>query len=356
MKKKIGLGLIFLAFYGFTAIQAAEDTLPVSISLEIFTNGPLPPAMAQDWGRALNKCGFQSTQLRTGDASDALDILEVGGGYRVLGKMTDTGNIILPGGESFSKGQIREMKPYLEKKIREIAQREAEKKAATPGSVPTDFGIDSERLKKVISVLAEPTGFSTKGKTRKKVLHGITKSLDSRTVIPKEILDELEGEDLVTEELQGVSKGTALSYVLRYIGYCFVLEKPRAKQIRQDFTLRIMPGQDAQKRIFPVGHAMTQNVPLLNEKFHANVNGAKVSDVLDAIGGRLKLSILYDYNSMAGLGIEPAKVLVRQKPIQISYDRLLDTILFQAGLQKEVRMDEAGNPFLWISTIQNAGE
>ena len=35
-----------------------------------------------------------------------------------------------------------------------------------------------------------------------------------------------------------------------------------------------------------------------------------------------------------------------------TYSLALKKLLFQAGLKFEVRVDEAGTPFLWISTIK----
>ena len=340
-----------------TAPTWAQEA-PPRIDLEIFCDGPLQPMAAQEWGAALNKGGFQSVQLRAGDESDALDILDTGAGWRVYGMLTKDGKILLPGGTTFRKGQIRDMKPYLEQKIQQMqakATNSGQNASGTAsgtanGGEATEYGITAQQLEQAFKVLAQPVGFETKGQPRKKVLHGITKSLDARVAIPTEILDALDKDDLVQEELKDVSKGTALAYVLRYIGYCFTLEAPRKTQIRQDFTVRISTGENVTSKIFPIGFLPEKHLPSLSERFTANIDGASLGKILQAMSQRLNLPILYDYNSMAGAGIDPATIIVKQRPVKISYDNLFDMLLGRADLQKELRIDEAGNPFLWITT------
>ena len=366
----LALFLVFSAVVSFMAPSTAPiwaQEAPQRIDLEIFCDGPLQPMAAQEWGAALNKGGFQSVQLRAGDESDALDILDTGAGWRVYGMLTKDGKILLPGGTSFRKGQIRDMKPYLEQKIQQMqakatnsgqnasgtASGNASSGTAsgnTSGGETTEYGITAQQLEQAFKVLAQPVGFETKGQNRKKVLHGITKSLDARAAIPPEILDALDKNDLVQEELKDVSKGTALAYVLRYIGYCFTLEPPRKTQIRQDFTVRISTGENATSKTFPIGHVPEKHLPSLSERFTANIDGASLGKILQAMSQRLNLPILYDYNSMAGAGIDPATIIVKQRPVKISYDNLFDMLLGHADLQKELRIDEAGNPFLWITT------
>ena len=357
----LALFLVFSAVVSFMAPSTAPiwaQEAPPRIDLEIFCDGPLQPMAAQEWGAALNKCGFQSVQLRAGDESDALDILDTGAGWRVYGMLTKDDKILLPGGSTFRKGQIRDMKPYLEQKIQQMQAKATNSGQNASGTVSgtarggevTEYGITSQQLEQAFKVLAQPVGFETKGQPRKKVLHGITKSLDARVAIPPEILDALDKDDLVQEELKDVSKGTALAYVLRYIGYCFTLEAPRKTQIRQDFTVRISTGENVTSKIFPIGFLPEKHLPSLSERFNANIDGASLGKILQAMSQRLNLPILYDYNSMAGAGIDPSTIIVKQRPVKISYDNLFDMLLGRADLQKELRIDEAGNPFLWITT------
>ena len=73
---------------------------------------------------------------------------------------------------------------------------------------------------------------------------------------------------------------------------------------------------------------------------------------LEAIGTALKTPVLMDHVALARHGIEPAKVTVSHPPSRTTYSLALRKLLFQAKLKFEVRCDEAGTPFLWISTIK----
>ena len=70
------------------------------------------------------------------------------------------------------------------------------------------------------------------------------------------------------------------------------------------------------------------------------------------IGTRLKTPVLMDYNAMARHGIDPAKAMVSMLPGKNTYSSALRRLLFKAGLKFEVRVDEAGRPFLWITTVK----
>jgi hypothetical protein len=62
--------------------------------------------------------------------------------------------------------------------------------------------------------------------------------------------------------------------------------------------------------------------------------------------------VLVDHNALARHGVDPSKVTVSHPPSRTTYSQVLPKILFQARLKSEVRVDEAGKPFLWVSTIK----
>ena len=49
---------------------------------------------------------------------------------------------------------------------------------------------------------------------------------------------------------------------------------------------------------------------------------------------------------------QAAKATVAMPKAKTTYSLALKKLLFQAGLKFEVRVDEAGTPFLWISTVK----
>ncbi len=344
----LGIFYTIIPFFPFSRMQtisAQTVSQEISIRLEIFCDGPLQPMEAQQWGSALNSLGFYSVQIRGGDSSDVLDIRPLGGGlYAVSGMLTAGNRILLPGNVSFSLGQVRGMRTYLEEQILLLQQLEAET------AEPADTQAERDAL---FRDLAEPVGFSTRGVSRKKVLQELAHSFETHIRFPVSIRKMFDDSDFVTEELQTVSRGTALVYVLRYLGYCVVPEKNESST---GYTLRILPSEQADpQRILPVGYpAETASLDVLFESFNANVDGASAARVLNSLQERLDIPFLYDFNSMAGQGIELEEVKIRQKPGRFSYKKLLDAVLYQAKLQREVRIDEAGQVFFWISTIRSS--
>ena len=87
------------------------------------------------------------------------------------------------------------------------------------------------------------------------------------------------------------------------------------------------------------------------EFLNANVQGVAITEVLKAVGGRPKMPVLMDHNALrAARGGAGEGDQVPQS--RTTYSILLRKALFQARLKHEVRMDEAGTPFLWITTIK----
>ncbi len=329
-----------------------------AIQLEIFCDGPLQPAMAQEWGRELNSLRFQSVQIRAGDSADALDVQPIGNRiYRVSGMLTRGNRILLPGNKSFSLERIRSMKSYLEELIdtleSDLATSQATEEAERSGtSAHTETAQDA-----LFADLAKPVDFTTQGISRQKVLQKLSQQFDSRVQFPKSIRSAFDEEDIVTENLDGVARGTALVYLLRYLGYCVVpvREKTETTATRTGWILRVVVADRVTaSEILPVGYPAEKATPdVLFERFQANVNGATAETALHSLQKRLNIPFLYDYNSMAGRGIELNSITIRQRSGKFSYKQLLDAVLYQAQLQREVRTDEAGRIFFWITTIRN---
>jgi hypothetical protein len=59
-----------------------------------------------------------------------------------------------------------------------------------------------------------------------------------------------------------------------------------------------------------------------------------------------------DHGALARRQIEPAHIMVSLPAQRTFYKNILNRILFQARLKGELRVDEAGRPLFWITTIQ----
>ena len=84
------------------------------------------------------------------------------------------------------------------------------------------------------------------------------------------------------------------------------------------------------------------------EFLNVEIEGYTLQEAIDAIAPRLKLPIFWDHAAFAEHKIDPATIQVHVPRTRTFYKRILDRVLAQARLA-ELRVDEAGTAFLWIS-------
>ena len=83
-----------------------------------------------------------------------------------------------------------------------------------------------------------------------------------------------------------------------------------------------------------------------------NVSGVTATKLLEVVGKQINAPVLYDHNAMARHGVEPDKATVSHPQLRTTYSVALRKMLGKIKLKFEVRVDEAGKPFLWVSTVK----
>lgn len=151
------------------------------------------------------------------------------------------------------------------------------------------------------------------------------------------------------ESVERLSVGTALAALLKQQGLALVGEPgPR---------LRVVALHDA-KEPWPVGYdpegSPTQTAPAIMEFLTVEVEGYTLAEALDAIGPNVTwkdrpLPIVWDRFAMRAAAIDPATIDVRFPRKRTFYKKLLDQLATQARLKLDLRVDEAGTPFLWLT-------
>lgn len=298
----------------------------------------------QQWLRVLSKAGVKNVRIRAGQATDKVGI-EVRGTesnplYVVTGVVKSRDELLLPAGR-FRQRDVARLARWLEDLARQgPADRRAPKSA---------FGLSPQQFEQIRQDLAQPLGFSTKGILRREAVAQIARRLRLPLQIDPGLASTLR-EDQVGEELSGLSCGTALAYVLRPMGLCLV---PRPLGSRLGYVVvKAGPGLE----VWPVGWEPEKPrrdvLPALFEFHNVNVQGVSASRALEAIGKLLKVPVLLDHNALARHGVDPDTVIVSHPQSRTTYSLALKKILFQARLKSEVRVDEAGKPFLWVTTVK----
>jgi hypothetical protein len=312
------------------------------VELEIAGNTQLGAGMAfQEWQRALAAAGVQNFRLRGGQDGEKTGIEISGTAQAPIYKVTA---LILPGdvlavpGARFRRSDCKQLAAWLDDLAKRGPPDKREKIAA--------FGLTASQLDKINADLGKPVGFATKGMTRADAVQKITGQLGLSLAIDGTLTD---GDDKIEEDLSGLSCGTALACILRPIGFCMV---PHESGESLAYTVK---KAELGQEVWPIGWPAANGpkaVPGMYELHNVNISNVAAEKVLSAIGNQLKLVVLYDHNAMARHGIELDKAVLSHPQAKTSYSIALRKMLAKAGLKFELRVDEAGKPFLWVSTMK----
>ncbi len=326
-----------------TVIVASPIQAAGRVHLELVGEGRGASLVFQEWAALLGKAGIRNVRIRNATATDRVGI-EVRGTkdnplYVVTGVIRSRNELILPSGR-FRRSDVAR----LARRLDDLARLGPADRREPPAA----FGLSTEQIEQVLEDLSRPVGFSTVETVRRAAVERIGDRLLLPFKIEPAMADALD--DKVSEELFGISRGTALAYLLRPAGMCLA---PRELNGRVVYVAKkCKPGME----IWPVGREpnspIRELLPAIYEFHNVNIQNVPAARAMAAIGKLLKVPVLIDHDALARHGIEPAKVLVTHPRRRTTYSIALRKILFQAGLKFEVRADDTGEPFLWISTVK----
>jgi hypothetical protein len=324
-------------------LAAAAWAAPAGqVQLEIAGDSQLGGPMSfQQWSQALAAAGVQNFRLRSGQAGDKPSI-EIGGTeqmplYKVTAVLGNGDELLVPGGR-FRRSECKKLAVWLDDLAKRGPPEKREKVSA--------FGLTASQLEKVNSDLSKAVGFSTKGMTRKEAVDKIGGQLGLSLKIEGTLAD---GDDKIEEELSGFSSGTALACILRPSGFCL------APQVNGETLSHAVKKAQLDQEVWPVGWPAESGqkvLPGMYEFHNVNVAGVTAAKLLEVVGKQVNAAVLYDHNALARHGIEPDKAAVSNPQERTTYSIALRKMLAKVGLKFEVRVDEAGKPFLWVSTVK----
>lgn len=346
------------------------------IELEIAAEHGLQITAPQQWLQLLTGIGIRNVRIRGAEPADAPAVRNRGTPqqprYHVLGILSTREQLHLPGG-TFGRGDLNRLKDYFDRLAADGGER-----LTAPQTL---FGLTEQEIAAVLTDLTQPVGIETKGQAPRAVLDQLQSNLKSRFAIDPAADRFLQNAKPTTDELRNLSAGTAVAILLRAQGLALYPEKPRGQPVR--FRIAPHPGEaalaagrtartlnptsnaslsnesaagkpnDFTRTTWPVGwetdRAPGAAAPSLFEQLNAEIEGFTLAETLAAIGPRLKVPYYLDHLALAEVQIDPAAVQIRIPRQRISYKRLLDSVLTQARLGCEIRADEAGTVFVWIS-------
>jgi hypothetical protein len=330
-------GLLAVAWS--TSAAAAEGRVELTVTGDTQSSGEF-----HQWMQALARAGVNHVRLRAAEATDQVGI-EVQGTtadpvYLVTATLTAQGELLLPGGR-FRRSEAGQVGQWVKDLAANGPPDRREAKSA--------FGLTLKQFAQLHDDLSQPVGVSTHGVARGTVVARIVRRLHFPLPLGGPGLPPL-GEDPVVEELSGLTCGTALACVLRPAGLCLV---PQSGSPQPSY--RIADARTAHE-IWPVGWPPQKPphdvLPSMFEFLNVNIQGATAAKAMEALATRMKVPLLVDHNALARYGIDPEKVVVSLPHAHTMYCRVLQKVLFKAGLKEELRVDEAGSPLLWVTSLK----
>ncbi len=334
----------FVLCCGFTINNGAAQTNNRSVELEVYSSPTTSAVLQHQWLEALSEVQADRVSAKTARTpKPGVEESSWGSSKVIVVKgVINNRKIKLPG-KSFSITDKRGIKEYLQGLRADGAKTTlAEKKA---------FGLTSEQLVDVHSQLAAVHPSSTQNTETGRLLNELIQSLPLAVNLSPAAQSAINSDVKVSNEYKEISIGTVTSIELR----------------RHDLVMRPVPkrGRGVELEIVPTAAAPeswpqgwpSQAVPVktfpkLFEVTALQLNNVPLDSVLSAIARRLKIEFIVDPAAWGGTPVDLSTIEVTYNKPRSSYSAAVSNILSQSKprLRYDLRLDENGKPFIWITS------
>jgi hypothetical protein len=321
-----------------SAVHAAQP-----VALELATERGVQITAPQQWLQLLAGLGIENVRIRGANSGDQPALENRGSeakpSYHVVGILTTSNELRLPGGV-FRTSDREKLRDYFTR----LGADGAEGITAPKGR----FGLTETQFTAVHADLAQPIEFATKGLPPKSMLDQLQRKFSLRLAPDATAERVLRDAVPVQDEVGSLTAGSGLALVLKSYGLVLRPEK----SIGQPVVLRIaMAAEDIEN--WPIGWPPERSpgevAPVLMEFLNVEIDGYTLTETIDAIAPRIKMPIYWDHAALAAHKIDPDAVQITLPRTRTFYKRVLDRALAQARLAGQLRVDEAGTPFFWIT-------
>jgi hypothetical protein len=309
------------------------------VDLEIAIMPGAPITAPQEWAKRLGDMGIDRVQVRSmrGEEKPVTKMNDDGTRVDALAILTGRDELIFAD-RRFRAGQIRELREYIETLPERIVEA---------GIVRGPFRLTEQEFNTVMTELGKPLTGSTIGKTSRDLLAEaqttVRLPLEEHAVV-RALLATAKP---ITAELNKLSVGTALAIVLRRDGLAM-----RPVHIPEGLKLVVEPYQRGEE-VWPAGWKAQQSprvvAPKLFEALNIEIEGFTLAKALTALEPRLGVPVVMDEWVLTQLDIEPEKIPVKLPAKKTFLKSAVDRLLSQARLASEIRIDDAGTGFLWVT-------
>ncbi len=312
---------------------------PMYVEVAIEPGAPI--TAPQEWARLLGKMGLGRVQIRSARPDDqpkiAVQQSTTGPRVKVVAILSRRGELVLPN-RRFKSHDLAAMRKYFEELPADALEGDAERGR---------FHLTVKQFQTVYGDFSEPVDFSTTGKTTAELLRRLAEKF--ATPVERDRASEtLLSDSPLTMELRGMSAGVSLALALRQKGLALKPEKPRGEPLQ----IRVIR-YDRAVETWPVGWkskaSPRQLAPKMFEFLNIEIAGYSLTQSLDALKPRLGVPVILDQWILKREDIQPNQVQVKLPQGKTYLKKAVDRILSQARLAGELRVDELGQPFYWVT-------
>lgn len=308
-----------------------------SVELNVVRSSRASFGSAQQWAGALSKLRNVRVRSNTNQAPRP-ELKWVGSTLYVTAVIGANDELVVPG-RKFSARQTPALAAWIEE----------QKSARTRGSTEArdqKFGLTASEIEQVHELLKAVVTTSTKDVPTRDVLRGILRSNNLPLRIDARILQVL-GETKTITEWEGYSVGTVLAALLRPHAMVMV---PEVTSRRVQLSVQ---SEDAVVEGWPVGWPSKlkkqELVPKLFETLPIEIYDTSIRDVMTALEGRVETPIIFDEGLLSAAQMDPDSIKVTIKAKRSFYGKVIRKAAFDAKMKTEIRTDEQGKPFFWVT-------
>lgn len=319
------------------------------VSLEVAAEQGVATGGLHAWARFLSEIGIDQVRIRGIRDADKPRVEIHGDGddvrYALVGLLTRRDVLVLPGNKKFSLGDREKLRDYLE----------SIEDQSGVGPPRERFDLTATELEALRAALTPPLGEATRGLACGAAFDLISRRLGMEIVLDAGDRAILDRAGPLEVELQPFSLGMALACAVRPAERAVAVERPKKRGALP--TLHLVP-VDSELETWPVGWRPKQVskaiVPQIYRVTTIEIKGYTLAQTLTALEPHLKVPLILDQRQLATLGIEPDKKKVNVPRQKNSVKEGLDQALSQTRLGAELRVDEGGRPFFWITQFGKA--
>jgi hypothetical protein len=318
----------------------ATAALPIDLEVAVVQNAPL--GAMQEWGQVLSEMGLSNLRLRGANAGDRPSITPIGSGptqrFRVVAVLNHRDKLIMPGG-AFGQGDVAKLRQFFES----LPLSEAEK-----GVERGIFGLTRAQFEQLYNDFSVVVTRSTNGMPPNAIFGFLTSGVSVPIDFNADVRAALARAKPLDAELKDLTTGTATAMILRSAGLALVPQQPPG----QRFVLRVVriaPNQLA----WPVGwkpdKGPRQTAPAMYRTTSIEISQYTLGQALEALGPHMGVPLIVDEYSISRFNPDFAKTEVKFPNRKTYIRRAVDVVLSQGRVSGELRVDEAGRPFYWIT-------